>query len=412
MVRSLSKTTLLAAVSAFLMCGCGASQNSAPPLTWLRASGQKIVNQRGQTVRLTGFNDPRMFPGAGNSPDACGRLWKAPKPTLARDVAAWGFNSVRLDISWSDLEPTPPTVGKNGSLTHHWNEKYLSALDSVVHALASHHVYVILNMDQGALSPAFRYVDYAGCEGNGMPAWLFPGAANQSVLQGWCAFLGNYSQPGVPIRPLDGLADAWRTVAARYAADPAVAGMDLINEPGGPYAGDIGGGFCAQTSYPLKATYMDYLDRRVGDAIRRVDPHVMLFLEDDWGRIGVPHTILSTGGLTNVVYEYHLYAPSWRVGEASLRSAGGFASHLGVPLWIGEFTAFGGDLNPRLDARAAVRNLDPSWRTDTAALLRYTRTKGIGWSLEAYSGVGSILKPWTDTPKPRLLAILRAGLAR
>ena len=73
--------------------------------------------------------------------------------------------------------------------------------------------------------------------------------------------------------------DLWRTLAARYAGEPAVAGYDLLDEPfddaeSGSFAGD-------GASKILRPFYLD-----VTHAIREVDPEHILFVEggDDWAK--------------------------------------------------------------------------------------------------------------------------------
>lgn len=59
-------------------------------------------------------------------------------------MRAMGFNMDRIALSWANLEPVPPTVNPNGTLTHHWNRQYLAALDRELGDLHAHHMVAIM----------------------------------------------------------------------------------------------------------------------------------------------------------------------------------------------------------------------------------------------------------------------------
>ena len=81
--------------------------------------------------------------------------------------------------------------------------------------------------------------------------------------------------------------DLWTAVANRYAQNPTVAGYDLYNEP----------------SPPDPAQWWS-LAARTAEAIRRVDPNHIIFVENP---LNDPHFQLLAD--PNIVYSYHDYSP-------------------------------------------------------------------------------------------------------
>ena len=384
---------------ALAQVACAGGGSSGARLPWLHTEGTAIVDAHGKHVRLSGFNQGGMYEGeGGNAPDSCGARWHELPESLFANLEAWGFNSLRLHISWSNLEPAPPTRGPDGRLVHRWNVQYLQALDRIVATAAEHHVYVIPVMTQAAVSPAYKLYDGHTCEGQGMPSWLFPDAAHEQNWQGWCHFFGNRPPAGVPEGALDGLAAAWQVVARRYARTPAVAGFDLLNEPGSAFYP------CAeQMGIELQANYLDAFNRRMGVSIHKVNPRALLFVEDSSYTEGpYGHFLSGAAGLRNVVYEWHNYSADWAHMKPALVQQLRFAQRIRAPLFLGEFSAFDAGFN---DAPPST----PSWRADLAALMRYLRSHDVSWSMQNYDSRSSIIKPGTTDPKPDLLSLLRVG---
>lgn len=116
-------------------------------------AGTRILDADGR-VRLISMSITNLGEGdgqQGTSADGCGS-WYPVQDFTAGDVRIWGFNSVRLNISWANLEPDPP----NEDGTHNWNEEYLAALDQAIQSFADKGVAVILQMYQVRWSPAFK----------------------------------------------------------------------------------------------------------------------------------------------------------------------------------------------------------------------------------------------------------------
>ena len=157
-----------------------------------------------------------------------------PVPPLCQDdiarMAALGFNSVRLPLSWSLLEP------QRGR----FSETYRERIAQVVSWARAYGMYVILDMHQNAYS---RYVG-APADGTanlryytGAPAWAtitdgFPSRAyfnqrevNLAVLEANSNFW--YNRNGIQ----DEYIAAVAYLAQRFKGDTTVAGYSIFNEP-------------------------------------------------------------------------------------------------------------------------------------------------------------------------------------
>jgi endoglycosylceramidase len=398
------------ALLAVILSGCGgpslASPTPAAPRIagWLHTSGGRILDSSGRPIRLLGVADGRMVEGSGNAPTDCNRRWQAPTSSDAARIASWGMNFVRLGISWANLEPTRPTSGPAGRLTHHWNRHYLRALDGVVAAFRARGVAVVLDMHQVGWSPAFKDLPNrerpggpAQCEGTGMPAWLYPrptGAsvksAREPVGAAKCAFYANVAGPGVLERPQQGLAAVWQMLAERYATDATVIGADLFNEP--------------NPTLRCREIDADKLYLLLGRAIRSVNPRLLLLYEDNsyrsYSKFGF--ALRRPLPLPNTVYSWHFYPSTWEQGRAALEAHVRRARAWNVPLWIGEFNGFGAGLNHRPEALA------PHWATDLRDMLDYCRANGVSWSFWEY-GRNSSLVTKRGEPKLALVHVLQSG---
>jgi hypothetical protein len=384
------------------------TQASAAALGHLSVSGGQIVDAAGAPVVLHSTSAGGMAAGNGNSaPDDCLLDWALPRADLATDVKAAGFNSVRLGISWANLEPTAPVGTK-----HTWNQVYLQALDTDIQRFTSVGVSVIIEMHQSQWSPAFKHFkppnsDRAPeCEGIGMPTWLYPGTPEGLVPDAAkCEFFVNKKRAGVPVAPLDGFVEAWKFVAARYASNPGVIAADMLNEPG-----------WSKTCHPPTDTLVRFHER-VGQAIHQANARLLLIAED-----GTLSYYLTRGfamtrkpNVPNLVFSWHWYPPNWdrtrqgrrhETGKESLQAHADRAREWGVPFWVGEFNAFNQAFN-----NPAVRT-DKNWKADTLAMMAWAKAAGVGWSFYAFdvgSG-GSLVDPLTGKAKPDILAALRTGM--
>ena len=179
--------------------------------------------------------DPAAYDGRcpDNSPTM-------PVPPLCRqdliDMAALGFNSIRLALSWSLLEPT----------RGHFNQTYVDRVAQIVGWARPLGLYVIIDMHQNAYS---RYVGRpdnpplpGGARVNlryktGAPGWAtftdgFPSEdylhqreANPAVLEADTNFW--YDRDGIQDEYINAVAQ----LANRFKDDSTVAGYSVYNEP-------------------------------------------------------------------------------------------------------------------------------------------------------------------------------------
>jgi len=119
--KTSSATSSSTSVTANPLC---TSQPCAPMISgWLHteAGSTSVYDSSGNAVPLVGVNVDGLDFGIGNpatSPDPCGKGWSISSTSYA-NVPSWGFNFVRIPISWENLEPTAPTLAANGTWIHH-----------------------------------------------------------------------------------------------------------------------------------------------------------------------------------------------------------------------------------------------------------------------------------------------------
>ena len=203
----------------------------------IRVRGDALVDRSGRPVRLLAVAEAAMFPGSGPSAagggDACAAGWAPPSRADVARIANDGFNTVRVAISWANLEPLPPRRAHGGGIIHRWNEPYLHALDRAIAELAARHLAVVLDMHQGQWSPAVKdvlvYPPQELCEGAGMPSWLYARSfsGDEAATKLDCAFFSGsraFTRRGLPEGPERGLAAAWSLLARRYRTSPTSSG--------------------------------------------------------------------------------------------------------------------------------------------------------------------------------------------
>lgn len=193
----------------------------AMPLEPLRVDGDRIVDTAGRAVLLHGMNCGEK------SSQRRHESWHGPEDF--HNMRRWGMNCLRLLVHWSAVEPEPGV----------YDEDYLQRLDQRIQWARAAGIYVILDMHQDLFSEAIP-------GGNGAPAWavITDGMPDYRMGGVWSAayvsspmlhaaidnFWKNTPGPdGVGIQ--DRYAMAWAHLARRYAAEEAVIGFDLMNEP-------------------------------------------------------------------------------------------------------------------------------------------------------------------------------------
>ncbi len=226
---------------------------SAANENWLHVSGDKIVNQKGDTVLLRGFGLGGMLHMenfidgyTGNEEamrEGLKKVLGEKKYNLYFDtflksyftepdaayIESLGLNLIRIPINYHLFEDDMnPGVIKEESFAY---------LDTVIDLCARHHIYTIIDLH------------------------AFPGSQNQHWHSDNPTHIARF---WIYKDFQDRALHFWEVIAQRYKDNPWVAGYDVMNEPADP------------TGEKLFPYY-----KRLRDAIRKIDPDHILFLEGD-----------------------------------------------------------------------------------------------------------------------------------
>ncbi|MEZ0069264.1 hypothetical protein ABIA32_005308 [Streptacidiphilus sp. MAP12-20] len=348
-------TTATAAPSVNAAARATADQD-LPALTVRPASGSapaEITDVNGRQVLLRGVNVNQLVDYYAPTP---GR--QTVRPLGDGDFAAMaslGFDVVRLDISWSALEPS----------RGRYDQAYLDKIRATVAMAAKHGLYTDLDLHEDAWGPALAAPAGTSCPAGTTPALGYDGAPAWATLTDGASRCQNLSRDLTPANAraftafyhdTDGiqteLTRTWALLARTFAGDPAVAGYGLLNEPG------IGEDPPATSSVLLGAYY-----HRAVQAIRTAEsqatggfPH-LAFVEPSvlWSGLGfdaAPPRGFSTDPY--LVFAPHLYSQSitmdQSLGLTLVSVERGFAlaeqqaKAYGMPLWSGEWGWFGSNV--------------------------------------------------------------------
>ncbi len=110
----------------------------------------------------------------------------------------------------------------------------------------------------------------------------------------------------------------WKAIAERYANHPAVAGYDLINEPGPPDG---------------QALFQLY--RRIAAAIREVDDRHLIIVEGSAG--GSDFSMFESPVTSNQAYSFHMYTWFGDPRRDEIKKYRELAQEHRIPMWNGEF---------------------------------------------------------------------------
>jgi endoglycosylceramidase len=349
------------------------------PLTFLHVGGvgsdglRQIVDAKGRSVLLRGVNIDGLV-------DYWQPSLKAPYPSTpaayrdhrcpADDVhvegvpICWfdlpqmrrlGYDNIRLNVSWSLLEPTPG----------HIDERYVARIAQVVGWARSQGIWVTIDMHQDDWSKYVYTAKGQSCPapfgattgGDGAPKWASLsrltacdvdgiGELNLAVQDDAQDFWSDARGPG-GIGLQERYATAVAVLAKRFADDPAVAGYDLMNEPQPGLLPE------ADNTAELLPLYA-----KVTRAILAAVPgfRQLLFFEPSAERNLTAQRAFftpwsSVSSYPNAVYAPHVYTDVFTLGaETGLPEISTFgtdygaavadAKALGLPLWVGEFGGF------------------------------------------------------------------------
>ncbi len=277
----------------------------------------------------------------------------------AQQIRGFGYDVVRLAVSWSLLEPQPGRI----------DPTYVERIAQVVGWLRAAGVYSVIDMHQDAWSkylytrpggppcpPPFSPVGGVH-EADGAPEWASTHSTpvcqagarevDPAVQEDFQRLWSDAAGPdGVGLQ--EHFAGAVLALARRFHDDPAVAGYDILNEPSPGYTPPPA--MDATEVYPFYAKVIQTV-RTAIPGFRQlffVEPDVTRDVTDQRYGLGPWSTYSS---YPNVVYAPHIYthvftpdalagapagAPLYPV-SSGYASAAADARDLGLALWDGEF---------------------------------------------------------------------------
>jgi len=300
-------------------------------LPWLHSNGTEILDSQGRQVLLRGMNVTGLEEAKDMRP--------GPVPTSQdfAEMAADGFDVVRLPINWSRLEPKPGQLSRS----------YLDQIRSVVNDAAAHGIYTILDLHN--IDWSIYY------DGDGAPSWAVAGGLPRSFPLGspWNRHLapGVLASYGIFWADLGGwqqdVTEVWSFVARAFRNDSAVAGFDLWNEPH-PFPA-LPGIFEKKYLLPFEADVITHL--------AAIAPHQMWITEQTLD-FGLP-TYVGPLPYPNQVYSSHVFAtllePPWQKPTPQyaipLTLLEDQAKEAGAAPWVGEIGAGKGQSNQAWVAR-------------------------------------------------------------
>jgi endoglycosylceramidase len=346
----------------------------------------QIVDINGRAVLLRGVNvvglrddyaynatpfmppysiDPADFANGACPPPVSGADQAEICMIFAAQLRSFGYDSVRLPVSWSRLEPQPGVI----------DTTYIDRIAQIVGWFKQAGIYTVIDMHQDGWS---KYVfttpgqtcpppltAVTGSAGDGAPQWastyLTPACElagitelDTAVEEDFTRFWLNAAGPdGLGLQ--DHFANVVLALAERFHNEPAVAGYELFNEP-------LPGLEVAPQLVDLTATFPFYA--KVIQAVTAGVPgfRQLFFIEPDALRNVtqereefLPWSTFSS--YPNVVYSPHIYTgvftPDAELGSTLPGISGvlaplftlsdGYgtavddANALGLPLWVGEF---------------------------------------------------------------------------
>jgi endoglycosylceramidase len=301
----------------------------------------------------------------------------------------WGMNAIRFVMTWAAVEPDEGQ----------YDDAYLDGVAARMDWAAAAGISVVLDMHEDVYGEGFGF--------DGAPRWTCD-EARYAAFMPMMPWFVNTVDPNVEAC-VDGFytrADlqehfvaAWRHVAERLAASPAVIGFDVLNEP-------------EWGSYPIFAFELDRLTplyTSVTKAVREAAPGWVAFLEPSSSRnAGVPTNLMKLE-VPNVMYAPHSYDSAAEGGAGfdpshraqildNVARLADEATALDAGLWIGEY---GGDASAPGIVDYMTADYDAAGAV-AAGTMYWAYDKSDGYGLLAPDGtekpllVGSVVRPYPE----------------
>jgi endoglucanase len=320
-MKSLNILMLLFTISLF---SCTQKEEVKTSLTFLRTSGQYMVNEQNDTILLRGVGLGNWllpegymwhFGEAGDrprkiekivedltSPEFSQKFWKEFRLNYITDadikrVKELGFNSVRPALNARLFMTEGDTAV--------FIEENFELLDSLISWCGKHNIYVILDMHGAPGGQTGQNIDDSP---NNEPELFMNSKFEHRLTR------------------------LWLKLVDRYKDNPVVAGYDLLNEPLPENTGAA-----EKYKHLLEPMY-----KNLTAEIRKIDKKHMIILEgynwsNNWSEFGEPFD-------DNLVYQFHYYCWS---NPDHLNDISYFLherERLNVPVWVGET----GEKNPAI----------------------------------------------------------------
>ncbi len=276
-------------------------------------------------------------------------------------MASMGFNVVRLGMSWSRLEPQRGV----------FDQGYLQQIATAVAEAKAHGIYTVLDMHEDAWGNALARPAQQ-CGGGTSATTGFDGAPAWATLTDGtlhCQFMARDLAPAVAAAfsnfytDRDGiqteLVRTWAFVAHAFANEPAVAGYDLLNEPGIGADPPISSGLLLGRYYDAAITAIRSAERS-GQGFAH-----LVFFEPSVLWSGLGFDVTPPPGFTSdreLVFAPHPYSESITLDqslgltiasiERNLTLSSRAAASYGAALWAGEWGWFG---DPSVDGAKVGR---------------------------------------------------------
>jgi endoglycosylceramidase len=304
---------------ALLLVGCSSDPGGIPQ-SW-HVSGGFLRDAQGRAVILRGVN----LSGAQKSAPYIDDKQPADWQRIRND---WGMNAVRFVMTWAAVEPDE---GR-------YDDAYLDKVAERMRWAQSYGLVVVIDMHEDIFGEGFGF--------DGAPRWAcdearyaafvpttpwFANAVDRNVMACVDDFYTRADRQ-------QHFVAAWRHVAERLAAEPAVIGFDVLNEP-------LWGSYSILT---FEHDRLAPLYHRVVTSVRTAAPTWVAFLEPAASRNAGVGTSLGAFPFANVMYSPHSY-------DSAAEGGGGFdpshrqqildnvanlaaeAKMLHAGLWIGEY---------------------------------------------------------------------------